>query len=165
MPDSEGRGEGLREPFRIVFVCTGNTCRSPMAEAIARDRLARRGWTHVEVTSAGTFGAAGAPAADDAIEVAREHGMDLTGHRSRALDAGELARADLILGMTLSHVQRALEMGAGERVALLGVLATGEERSVPDPIGQGLATYRETWSVLSAWIDAALTRLEPLLSP
>ena len=75
----------MTDVFRILFVCTGNTCRSPMAEAIARDRLGGIGWDHVEVASAGTSSFSASPASEGALSVAQRRGMDLSEHRSRPL--------------------------------------------------------------------------------
>src|SRR3954469_25122937 len=85
--------------FRLLFVCTGNTCRSPLAEGIARAEIARRGWRNVEVASAGLSARNGEAATREAVVVARREGIDLSGHASRRLTP-EIARwADLILGM------------------------------------------------------------------
>src|SRR5215207_8062517 len=74
--------------FRILFVCTGNTCRSPLAEAIARAEIERRGWKNVEVASAGLSAAEGSPATAEAVAVAGRAGIGLEGHRSRPLSPG-----------------------------------------------------------------------------
>ena len=78
--------------YRVVLVCTGNTCRSPLAEALLRQALAARGVTGVEVSSAGTGAWEGAPASEGAYLVALEHGLDLSGHRARLLTS-EVDRA------------------------------------------------------------------------
>src|SRR5262249_55498338 len=92
----------------VVFVCTGNTCRSPLAEALFRRRLAeRRGWAADElpargfyVLSAGRAAGAGGPAAAEAVEVARAYGADLAAHQSRPLTADLAAQADYLVAMT-----------------------------------------------------------------
>ncbi|HEX2167194.1 MAG TPA: hypothetical protein VHG09_08130, partial [Longimicrobiales bacterium] len=66
--------------YNLLFVCSGNTCRSPMAGAIARGLLHERGWTHVAVDSAGTGAVSGAAASPEAVVVAREHGLELDAH-------------------------------------------------------------------------------------
>src|SRR5690606_23034806 len=71
--DSQSYSPGTT--YNILFVCTGNTCRSPMAEAVARDAVHRRGWQHVQVASAGTSAESGAPAAAQAVSVAARRGI------------------------------------------------------------------------------------------
>lgn len=85
---------------RIVFVCTGNSCRSPLAEVLARRRYVD---LPVLFASAGTAAASGEPASAGARAVARELGMDLDAHRSAPLDASALAGADWVIGLTRSH--------------------------------------------------------------
>src|SRR5690606_21448064 len=86
--------------YNVLFVCTGNTCRSPLAEAIARAALEARGWTHVRVDSAGTAAAWDLPASENAAAVAAEHGLDLSGHRSQPVTPELVRWADLILVMS-----------------------------------------------------------------
>ena len=69
--------------YNLLFVCTGNTCRSPLAEAIANDAIRRREWVNARAASAGTGAAPGARASEDAVRVAADHGLDLSDHRSR----------------------------------------------------------------------------------
>ena len=96
----------------IVFVCTGNTCRSPLAEALCKARLAERlGCTAADlpergfhVLSAGLSAASGGPAADEAVEAARSYGADLTPHRSRPLSPELAAQADYLVAMTRGHL-------------------------------------------------------------
>lgn len=158
------------EPFRLLFVCTGNTCRSPLAEALARRGIEERGWRHVEVRSAGAATIDGLPASGGALRVAREAGLDLEGHRSTRLDGTLVAASDLILAMSRSHLEAVREGGGGERAALLAGLAAGEEGidgggEIPDPFGQDDDAYRETLKVLDGLIRRVLDRLEPILSP
>lgn len=86
---------------RILLVCTGNICRSPMAEALLRERL--KGSGH-EVRSAGTAALLGHPADPMAIEVAARAGLDIREHRARQLSRAMLSSADLVLAMDRSHV-------------------------------------------------------------
>lgn len=152
-------------PFRIVFVCTGNTCRSPLAEALARRELERRGWGGVQVLSAGTSAMRGVPVSEGSRRVAEEVGLDLSGHRSRPLDADAVARADLLLTMSDHHLLRVLELGGEGRVDLLTAFAGGHAGGVPDPFGSADEVYRETLQVLDTLVSAALDRLAPLLDP
>jgi protein-tyrosine phosphatase len=91
--------------MKIVFVCTGNICRSPMGEAMLRHELTARGCKGIEVSSCGTWGLAHEPATPDAVTTLGARGIDLASHRSRALDAAEIAAADLVIAMTSVHVR------------------------------------------------------------
>lgn len=148
------------DAMRLLFVCTGNTCRSPLAAVIARRALAARGLGQVTVASAGTGAWADAPASDGALLVALEHGLDLNSHRAQPLSAGLVAESDLVLTMGSSHLERVESLGGGGRAWLLGDYATGSSRTVSDPFGGDLAVYRETFDELEELIGAALDRLQ-----
>jgi protein-tyrosine-phosphatase len=89
---------------RVLFVCTGNTCRSPMAEAILREKAVKGGF-RLEVRSAGISAMNGASPSDAALQVMKEKGIDHSSHRSRALCEEWVDWADLILTMTPAHKQ------------------------------------------------------------
>ena len=105
--------------MQLLFVCSGNTCRSPLAAAIARREAEARGLTGVAVESAGVSAHDGAPASDGAILVGMERGLDVTGHRARALTREAVAASDLILVMGPHHRDRVAALGGGDRVQLL----------------------------------------------
>ena len=95
--------------MRILFVCTGNICRSAMAEAFARDVLAsRNGGCEVLVASAGLEAAGGEVPPEEVVEVMREFGLDVSGHRARPLEEGDIEGADLILAMAMHNSSRLL---------------------------------------------------------
>ena len=110
---------------RILFVCTGNTCRSPMAAGLFAKILQEKGVTGVEITSAGLVAVDGAPASAEAIEAMRRAGVDLTGHRARRLTREMALAADLVLTMTRRQKEAVLALApeAGEKIFTLTELA------------------------------------------
>ncbi len=158
------------EPFRILFVCTGNTCRSPMSEALARAELARRGWWHVEVESAGASAVPGLPASGGALRVAARHGLDLSAHRGQGLSRELVERADLVLAMSPHHLAAVRARGGEGKSALIADFAEGREgeeggRSVADPFGGGDEVYEATFRELRDLVGRALDRLASILDP
>jgi protein-tyrosine-phosphatase len=109
-------------PFHVVFICTGNRARSPLAEALLRAKLGDA----ARVESYGTLDLGPEPAMPDAIDAAAALGVDLRDHRARSLHSVRLDEADLVVGFELFHVAAAVvEAGASrERSFLIGELAT-----------------------------------------
>jgi protein arginine phosphatase len=153
--------------YNILFVCTGNTCRSPMAESLARAELARRDWNHVDVGSAGVAALDGQPASEHALAVLESHGMDASKHRSRSLTPELVAWGDLILAMSRSHLGPIARMGGAEKMALLAHFAHEDERSggVADPYGGDETDYEITFQQLEQLVRNSMDRLTPILSP
>jgi protein-tyrosine-phosphatase len=145
--------------MHLLFVCTGNTCRSPLAEAIARRMIADRAIPDLTVGSAGTSAWADAPASDGALLVALEHPIDLGDHRSRPLAQELVSQAQIILTMGPHHLDRAEALGGTARSWLLTEFAGGAPRPVSDPFGGDLDVYRATFMELEQVIAAALDRI------
>lgn len=131
--------------LRILFVCSGNTCRSPMAEALCRRLLAERYQCSTEdlyglriiTESAGISGGVGG-ASEYAVEVMAARGLDISSHRSRALTADMVRQADHVFVMTPGHYLAVTDMApeCAGRIRLLS-----DETSIEDPFGGSLATY------------------------
>lgn len=153
--------------YNLLFVCTGNTCRSPMAAAIARAAIARRGWSHVQAASAGVAAAEGSPASAPVLPVLEEEGIELGAHESRVLTPELIEWADSILVMSRSHLSAVEAMGGADKVALITEFLEGDEagRPIADPIGGGLDVYRQTRGQLTRAVESVLDRLEPILAP
>jgi protein-tyrosine-phosphatase len=147
---------------RVLLVCTGNICRSPLAEALLVRELKTRGIEKVEAVSAGTGAWDGAPASEGAYLVGLEHGLDLSSHRARLLTRDMVQQAELILTMARHHRARVHELGGEGRTHVLGEYAgrTGPEAEVSDPFGGDLELYRGTYVELEALIRVAVERLE-----
>src|SRR5258708_3166420 len=146
---------------RILLVCTGNICRSPLAEALLHRALEQRSVEGVSVTSAGTGAWDGAPASEGAYLVGLERGLDLSGHRARLLTRELVEEADLILTMARHHRARVDELGGEGRVFVLGEYGgrEGDEAEVSDPFGGDLDVYRDTCAELEALVTALVERL------
>ena len=142
----------------MLFVCTGNTCRSPMAEAIARHLLLNRG-VDVKVRSAGVAALPGARASAGALRVMREMKLDLSDHRARQLEPNLIGQAGLVLTMTRQHsdyVRLVAPSAAAKVFTLAGYAGTGAD--VFDPIGGSDDAYRLCAGELKFMIALALDR-------
>src|SRR5258708_22146033 len=146
----------------VLFVCTGNVCRSPMAQGLFADLV--RGRRDIEVTSAGIGAVGGQPPSQHSVEVMNELGIDIRNIRSKPLMAELVRKADFIFVMTYGHLDSMLLLfpSAAEKTFLLREFETDlpvMEREVSDPIGQSRETYRDCRDQ----IRAALPRLLDLV--
>ncbi len=143
----------------ILFVCTGNTCRSPMAQVIGQQVLSEQlGLTMTElepagwrITSAGVFANQGSPASDEAVGAMQKEGLDLHRHRSRLLSTELLREADRVYCMTQSHQKsvQAMMPSLAQRVMCLD-----EAGDIIDPIGSSLTEYQRCarqirWAIIA----------------
>lgn len=147
--------------MRVLFVCTGNTCRSALAEAIAIRVAAERGFHDVVVSSAGTSAWDGAPASDGALLVGLERKLDLNQHRARQLSREIVAESDLVLAMGPHHAERIEALGGEGKTHLLTDYAerSTDGRPIVDPFGGGLDIYRSTTDELERTVAFMFNRL------
>jgi protein-tyrosine phosphatase len=141
------------EPFRVVFVCWGNICRSPMADRVAEKLAADRGLTGIEFSSAATSTEElGAPMDPRAERVLRAHGYRIGGHRAHQITRDEIERADLVLAMEDIHLRRMASIDPGaDNLRLL----TGFDPSAPP--GSGID---DPWYGPAAGFERTLASIE-----
>ena len=149
--------KGDKTMTHVVFICTANICRSPMAEGIFRHKADLTGRGDLTTASMGIHGLPDEPASEPAREVCEAHGIDISAHRSRSISGEELQQSDLILCMEPGHrkfVQTFFPWHR-QRVFLLGAWPGKQTRKsvIKDPIGAPMAVYRMIFEVIDKHID------------
>jgi ribose 5-phosphate isomerase B len=156
--------------FKVLFVCTGNTCRSPMAEGITRKLASERKADHIKVCSAGTIAPDGLSATEYAIEAARHWDVDISAHFSTPLDKKMVGKANLILAMEHGHIKKiiSIDSSASSRSYLLKAFPepynVGQEQ-VDDPIGGTLDQYNQTFLELDEVIHKIFPQIIGMSQP
>lgn len=121
--------------MRILFVCTGNTCRSPMAEALANQYIKDNNISDITVSSCGLFAQKGQPISSNSVEALAQLGIDISSKKSRRIKPIDLTDSDIIAVMSPEHMEILSQAGVPtSRMVLLG-------GGIYDPYGQDIETY------------------------
>ncbi len=155
----------LDRPFSVLFVCTGNTCRSPLAEALLKQLLSPELAARSRVASAGIAADGVSPATRAAIAAGAARGLDLGAHRSQPLTARLVSGADLVFGMEEEHVAaaRRLAPAASARIFLLSEFAAApgaEPEGIHDPMGGSPEIYADCLRRIELHLARILPHLE-----
>lgn len=137
---------------KIIFICTGNTCRSPMAMGLFREMLKQRGIEDIVCESAGLYATAGDMAEPNAVEAAGELGADISQYRARVFSPDMAQDADLFVCMTPIHAMILENVSAEKRVLLAG--------GVPDPYGGDMEEYRKCAGLISEGLEELIKEFE-----
>jgi protein-tyrosine phosphatase len=150
--------------FTILIVCTGNTCRSPMAESLLKEKLKPQVESMTfRVVSAGVAAQPGSPASEGALLAMKERGLSLDDHQSRSISQALLDRSDLILTMTSNHRQAILSRWPQVSSKIFCLAPSGSD--VIDPYGGPIETYRKCADRIDEYLDQWIEKLDTKLFP
>ncbi len=145
----------------LIFVCTGNTCRSNVAEVLALEAASRLGLSGWRFSSAGIMAFPGSPASENSLQVMQEHGLDLSHHRTTLLDQRLVQDADLILAMTPAHKAQIVSFYPASVSKVFTLLEyAGDPGQVQDPFGGDIEVYRRTAAQIKDAVEKVIKKLK-----
>ncbi|MBR4858165.1 MAG: low molecular weight phosphatase family protein [Clostridia bacterium] len=138
--------------MNILFVCTGNTCRSPMAEGLFKKLLAEKNITDVSCSSAGLFAMTGDEVTPNSVKACERFGVDISGHRARRITSFVLDETDKFVCMTFDHAASLSLYVDPDKVLVLG-------GGIPDPYGGDIETYMMCANSIKIALNAQLEQI------
>jgi protein-tyrosine-phosphatase len=161
--------KSIEEIKKVLFVCMGNICRSPMAEGLMVEWVIKGVGPDISVSSAGIFATPGNPPEPLAVQVAREAGVDISGHRARVVNNENLSWADIVLVME-SGQRGFISMAFPQQSAKVGLLGNfnrsqGGGGEIADPYGSSVEVYRACFEEIGEAIDGLIHLLSSCSAP
>ena len=150
--------------MKIMFICTGNICRSAMADLLMKKKLQDRDMLDVEICSSGIYAMQGEVSTDEAIEVMEEYGVDLKKHRATLTSKSNIQEMDLILCMTSAHKQNLINTYPNlvDKIYTLKEYVGIEEIDIKDPWGYTIVTYRFCAAEIDKCLDKVIEKIKKL---
>ena len=150
--------------MKIMFICTGNICRSAMADLLMKKKLQDRNMLDVEIYSSGIYAMQGDVSTDEAVEVMEEYEVDLKKHRATLTSKSNIQEMDLILCMTSAHKQNLINTYPNlvDKIYTLKEYVGIEEMDIKDPWGYTIATYRFCAAEIDKCLDKLIEKIKKL---
>jgi protein-tyrosine-phosphatase len=148
--------------MKIMFICTGNICRSAMAHWLMKKKLQEKNIQNIEVYSSGIYAENGDTSTEEAIEVMEEYGVNLKQHRATITSNSNIKEMDLILCMTASHKNALTQMypNLSNKIYTLKEYVGIDEIDIKDPWGYGIVTYRYCAAEIDTCLDKLIDKLQ-----